>query len=96
MGAATDALGAHVLAAQVHRLLDHVVFLVDEGGHGRERPTVGRNEARRLDVDMPTGETGGEAGVLAFLANGERKLIIGDDNRRVICLLYTSPSPRDA
>ena len=34
-----------------------------------------------LDVDAPTGEASGEAGVLALLAD---------------CLLYTSPSPRDS
>ena len=33
-----------------------------------------------LDVDAPAGEAGGEAGVLALLADGQRQLVVGDDD----------------
>ena len=33
-----------------------------------------------LDVDPPAGEAGGEAGVLALLADGQRQLEVGDDD----------------
>ena len=36
---------------------------------------------------MPAGQTGGEAGVLALLADGERKLVVGHDNAGVGLLL---------
>ena len=37
-----------------------------------------------LDVDLPAGETRGEAGVHAFLADRERELVVGDDDRRLL------------
>ena len=39
-----------------------------------------------LDVDVHAGQAGGEAGVLALLADGERELVVGDDDGRVVVL----------
>ena len=36
-----------------------------------------------LDVDLPAGETRGEAGVHALLADRERKLVVGNDDGRL-------------
>src|SRR5436190_2535730 len=38
----------------------------------------------RLDVDLPAGETRGETGVHALLADRERELVVGDDDRRLL------------
>ena len=38
----------------------------------------------RLDVDLPAGQPGGEAGVHAFLADREGELVVGDDDRRLL------------
>ena len=37
-----------------------------------------------LDVDLPARQAGGEAGVQAFLADRERELVVGDDDRRLL------------
>src|SRR5579884_4005073 len=41
----------------------------------------------RLGVDLPPGEACGEAGVHALLADRERKLVVGDDDRRLARLV---------
>ena len=38
-----------------------------------------------LDVDLPAGETRGEAGVHALLADRERELVVGSDDGRLAC-----------
>ena len=40
-----------------------------------------------LDVDLPAGQARGEAGVQALLADRERELVVGDDDRRLLGLV---------
>src|SRR5579859_5752451 len=40
-----------------------------------------------LDVDLPAGQAGGEAGIQALLADRERELVVRDDHRRVARLV---------
>ena len=81
--AALDTVLGHVLAAT-----DVVVLLVtDQVGsgflvNGDVLEDVG-GKGLGLDVDVPAGQAGGEAGVLALLADGERKLVVGHDNAGV-------------
>ena len=44
-------------------------------------------EACRFDVNVPAGQARGEASILALLANGERELIVGDDDGGVVFIL---------
>lgn len=49
---------------------------------------VAADRGIRDDVDPPAGELGGEAGVLAFLADGEGELVVRDHNAgRAGCLV---------
>src|SRR5918994_703841 len=50
----------------------------------------------RLDVDLPPGQARGEAGVQALLADRERQLVLGDDDRRLLGLVVDVdlPHPR--
>ena len=45
-----------------------------------------------LDVDLPAGEAGGQAGVQALLADRERELVVGDDDRRLLRLVVDETS----
>src|SRR6185437_14295816 len=40
-----------------------------------------------LDVDLPAGETRGEAGIHALLADRKRELVVGDDDGRLARLV---------
>src|SRR5947208_6678351 len=40
-----------------------------------------------LDVDLPAGQTGGEAGIHALLADRERELVVGSDDRRLLTVV---------
>src|SRR5258706_427339 len=40
-----------------------------------------------LDVDLPAGEARGEPCVHAFLADRERELVVGDDDRRLLAVV---------
>src|SRR5204863_8836367 len=40
-----------------------------------------------LDVDLPAREPRGEAGVHALLADRERELVVGDDDRRLLAVV---------
>ena len=65
--------------------LFNVLFLVEQEVffvHGRRSV-----EACRFDVNVPAGQARGEAGILALLANGERELIVGDDDGGVVFIL---------
>ncbi len=42
-----------------------------------------RGERLVLDIDVVAGESGGEAGVLALLADGQAQLVVGDDDRGI-------------
>ena len=44
-------------------------------------------ETCRFNIDVPAGQACSEAGVLAFLANGKRQLIVGYDNGGVVFIL---------
>ena len=52
--------------------------LGDRGSHG---------EGRGLDVDVPAGEASGKTRVLAFLADSQGKLIVGNDHGSVVLIL---------
>ena len=41
----------------------------------------------RLDADLPTGQLRGETGVLPFLADGERQLVVMDERDGGLVLL---------
>ncbi len=44
-------------------------------------------ETCRFNVDVPASQTRREAGVLTLLADGEGKLIVGDDDSGVVFIL---------
>ena len=60
--------------------------LIIPGGSGLALGFLGRDLgldlALALDVDLPAGQLGGEAGVLAFLADGQRQLVVRHDDAR--------------
>src|SRR5262245_13246385 len=60
-----------------------LVALAREGRFG----LLGRELGVGLDVDLPAGEAGGEAGVHALLADRKRELVVGHDDRRVACVV---------
>jgi len=69
----------------VSRLTDDDLFLFNEGNHFRLYDKLG---SRPMTVD------GGEGTYFAVWApDAEKVFVMGDFNG---CLLYTSPSPRDA
>ena len=77
--AALNAVLGHVLAAT-----DVVVLVTDQVGggllvNGDVLEDVG-GKGLGLDVDVPAGQASGEAGVLALLADCERKLVVGHDD----------------
>ena len=72
MVAAADAVFVNV-SAQLLLVLE--VILVDEHVLGLRKGGAG--EAGGLDVDVPTGQARGQAGVLALLADGQRQLSSG-------------------
>src|SRR5918994_848809 len=47
----------------------------------------------RLDVDLPPGQARGEASVQALLADRERQLVLGDDDRRLLGLVVDVDLP---
>ena len=67
--------------------------LAARAGPTRPRPTRPRRRLLRLelglalDVDPPAGQAGGQPGVLALLADGERELEVVDDDRRAVPVL---------
>ena len=71
------------VSAQLLLVLE--VILVDEHVLGLRKRGAG--EAGGLDVDVPTGQARGQAGVLALLADGQRQLVVGHDDGCVVVLL---------
>ena len=67
---------AHVLATMA------ALFLLGNVDDGKLAQDV-CGEGLVLDVDVEAGEAGGEAGVLTLLADGERELVVGNDDRGV-------------
>src|SRR5436190_292792 len=46
-----------------------------------------------LDVDLPAGQAGGETGVHALLADRERELVVGRDDRRLLAVIVEIDLP---
>ena len=80
--AALDAASAHVLAAVGLIVFDEVVL----GDLGQVAQDAGHH-GLVLDVDVHAGEAGGQAGVLALLANGQGQLVVGHDDGRVVVVV---------
>ena len=83
MVAAADAVRRDILAAAVLTLAGLVVVIKQRGDHSGQVA----HQRQALDVDMPAGQAGSQAGVLALLADGQGQLVVGDDDGGVVGVL---------
>ena len=83
-GSAASRLGLRRRLAAAPRSAGSATGSAAGGGPPRRRDSS-RDLGLGLDVDPPSGQPRGQAGVLPLLADGERQLVVGhDDQRRAV------------